>query len=233
MALHAVDSTTTLSKVADQLTDEVCSGRWQLGSRIPGELTLAAELNVSRPLVREAIRELTRLGLLEPRRGSGTFVRSNVSPAGMLTGIERAEVREIFEVQMAYDVQAAGAAAAHRDEEHLVKLRDLLARRAAAEVRPDAAEEFAREDAAFHLAVVEAAGNPLLLELYRFFVTRLREAIALTHGAGVPICGHRSHEKIVDAIADGDIERAREASRRVVEFALGTISGPELPEGTG
>ncbi|MBW0106166.1 FadR/GntR family transcriptional regulator [Pseudonocardia sp. KRD291] len=222
MALQAVGgSASTLDKVTSALAEELRSGRWPVGSRIPGELVLSEQLKVSRPLVREAIRGLSRLGMLEPRQGAGTFVLSSVSPADLLSGIGRADVREIFEVQMAYDVQAAGMAAERRTDDDLVELRRLLALRDLAEDDRGDPQRFALDDSEFHLAVVATARNPVLVELYRYFISRLRGGLFHVHAdLEIPSCGHESHRAILDAIAERNVAGAREAARRVVEKSL-------------
>jgi len=171
--------------------------------------------------VREAIRGLVKMGMLEPRRGSGTFVLSNANPEAVIGSIHSAKVREIFEIQMAYDVQAAGLAAARRTTKDLKELRRLLADRNDAETRRDDPERFARADSEFHLAVVASTGNKALWELYRYFVVRLREGLKQVHAnPAIPSCGTDSHQKIFDAIEAGDVTNAREAARQVIESSL-------------
>lgn len=220
MALKAVDGTSTLDKVTGQLYEEVRSGRWPVGSRIPGEVSLSKQLQVSRPLVREAIGGLTRLGVLEPRRGSGTFVRSSANPADLLHGIDKAELSQILEVQMAYDVEAAGLAAVRRTPEDLTALQEWLHRRDEAADGRDP-HRYALDDVEFHLAVAAAAHNPVLYELYRYFGTRLREGLYRVHtGIDTPGCGQRAHRAVFDAIRAGDASRARESAYHVVQRVL-------------
>lgn len=228
MALRPIDKTTTLAKVTEQLRAELASGRWPVGTRIPGELTLVEELEVSRPLLREAIRGLTNLGMLEARRGSGTYVRSTASPEAILSRIDAAEVREIYEVQLAYDVQAAGLAASRRTDADLENLAHLLERRNRAEDDRTDVAGFASADAEFHLAIAKAAGNPLLLELYRYFIVRLEASLRLVHAdERVPSCGYESHRTVFDAIRIGDAELARSTARAMVECAINALDSAE------
>ncbi|WP_020495017.1 FadR/GntR family transcriptional regulator [Sciscionella marina] len=236
MALDPIDKTTTLTKVTERLRAELDSGRWPIGTRIPGELVLAGELDVSRPLLREAIRGLTNLGMLEARRGSGTYVRSTASPEAILSSLDTAEVREIYEVQLAYDVQAAGLAANRRTGQDLDRLRGLLEARNRAEDDRADVEGFASADAEFHLAIVQAAGNPLLLELYRYFVVRLEASLRTVHAdTTVPTCGYESHQTVFDAIRIGDAELARASARAMVECAINALdqSGAARSGGPG
>lgn len=225
MGLKAVRSApTALDQVTAQMVEHLASGIWPVGTKLPSEAALAQGMNVSRPVVREAIRGLARLGMLEPRHGSGTYVRSSQSPITMLEHLDRAEIVEVFEVQMAYDVQAAGLAARRRTDVDLRTLRARLdARRVSEDDRTDP-RRFADDDAAFHLEVVRIARNPLLEETYRYFVGRLREGLYRVHAdVTIPACGHGPHADVFDAIADGDESAARSAACEVIRSAIESI----------
>ncbi|RFU37587.1 FadR family transcriptional regulator [Actinomadura logoneensis] len=220
MALNPVPTGSTVDAVLDQLQSEITGGGWQVGERLPGEHRLADELGVSRPAVREAIRALTHIGVLEVRRGDGTYVRSRVDPRPMLTGVARSTLIDVFEVQLAYDVQAARLAARRRTADDLARLEDLLAARgAAADER-----EFGEADARFHLGVVEAGKNPLLVEAYRYFAGRLGEAIAaLRADVAVAEAPQEAHRAVLDAVAARDPEAAERAARTIIEPTLATL----------
>ncbi|NLU82687.1 FadR/GntR family transcriptional regulator [Rhodococcus sp. HNM0569] len=225
MALKAVQVTpTTLDQVTAQMIEQLNSGEWTVGSKLPSEAALSQEMNVSRSVVREAIRGLARLGMLDPVHGSGTYVRTRHSPTAMLEGLDHAGVAEIFEVQMAYDVQAAGLAAERHTAAQLRRLRKLLAKRDASESDRSDPLQFAVDDSEFHLAIAEIAGNPLLHETYKYFVGRLRDGLYLVHSdTAIPSCGHESHAAIVDAIASRDVAAARAAAYEVVSMAIASI----------
>ncbi|WP_207944969.1 FadR/GntR family transcriptional regulator [Actinomadura rubrisoli] len=216
----------------DQLQAQVSGGSWPVGERIPAELDLAAQLGVSRPAVREAIRALSHVGVLEVRRGDGTYVRSSGDPRPLLRRVTRATARDVFEVQLAYDVQAARLAARRRTGADLARLEELLrARDEATE-----ADEFGAADARFHLGVAEATRNPVLIEAMRFFIHRLHESmrtIRLDHE--VPEAGPAAHRAVLDAIAAGDPDGAARAAAAVVQPTLAILEGlvGEAPTDTG
>ncbi|MEU5876629.1 FCD domain-containing protein [Spirillospora sp. NPDC047279] len=217
MALSPVPGGSTVEAVLDQLQAEVSTGTWPVGDRIPGELDLAAQLGVSRPAVREAIRALTHVGVLEVRRGDGTYVRSGADPRPMLRRVEHANLRDVFEVQLAYDVQAARLAARRRTDADLARLRELLAARAAA----TGAAEFGAADARFHLGVVEATGNQVMIEACRFFLRRLGEAMSTLRLDGeIPEASQELHEAVADAIEARDADAAGRAAAAIIEPAL-------------
>ncbi|MFC4913286.1 FadR/GntR family transcriptional regulator [Actinomadura gamaensis] len=230
MALNPVPTGSTVDAVLDQLQSEITGGGWKVGERLPGELHLAGELGVSRPAVREAIRALTHIGVLEVRRGDGTYVRSRVDPRPMLNGVARSTLIDVFEVQLAYDVQAARLAARRRTDADLARLEGLLAARgAAADDR-----EFGEADARFHLGVVEAGKNPLLVEAYRYFDGRLGEAMAaLRADCAVPEATQEAHGAVLAAVAARDPEAAERAARAIIEPTLAVLDslvGPDSAE---
>ncbi|WP_254716596.1 FadR/GntR family transcriptional regulator [Actinomadura sp. WMMB 499] len=222
MALSPVPGGSTVDAVLNQLQAEVSGGAWPIGGRIPAETDLAAQLGVSRPAVREAIRALSHVGVLEVRRGDGTYVRSSADPRPLLRRVSRATARDVFEVQLAYDVQAARLAARRRTDADLVRLAELL------EGRDTAVEaaEFGAADARFHLGVAEATRNPVLIEAMRFFLQRLGEAlrtVRLDHE--VPEAGTAAHRAVLDAVAARDGDAAARAAAAVVEPTLAVLDG--------
>ncbi|WP_034487174.1 FadR/GntR family transcriptional regulator [Actinomadura oligospora] len=227
MALNPVPTGSTVDAVLDQLQSEITGGGWEVGERLPGEHRLAGELGVSRPAVREAIRALTHIGVLEVRRGDGTYVRSRVDPRPMLTGVARSTLIDVFEVQLAYDVQAARLAARRRTGADLARLEGLLAARgAAADDR-----EFGEADARFHLGVVEAGKNPLLVEAYRYFTGRLGEAMAaLRADVAVAEASQEAHQAVLDAVAARDPEAAERAVRTIIEPTLAELDALVTPD---
>ncbi|MGB8256042.1 MAG: GntR family transcriptional regulator, partial [Pseudonocardiaceae bacterium] len=104
-----------------QLHDQVTSGTWPVGSRIPAETELAVQLGVGRSTVREAVRALVHVGLLESRQGAGTFVRA-LSTAGWEPLVRRAAVLEVYEVRGGLEFQAARLAATRRTEADIERI---------------------------------------------------------------------------------------------------------------
>lgn len=218
--MRAVGRRSSVDEVIGQLNEQLLSGAWRAGERIPTEQELSAELEVSRPVVREAVRALVHLGVLESRQGAGTYVISTADPVPMLRQVRLADIRDVFEVQLGYDVQAARLAALRRRDEDLAELAELLEQRDAAE-QP---EEYGRSDAEFHLAVVRAAGNPLLLEMYRYLLDRLRESLAAIRVQGVITeSGPEAHHRLLRAIERAEPDAAAGAARAVIAPSLASL----------
>ncbi|MEU2082222.1 FadR/GntR family transcriptional regulator [Streptomyces albus] len=224
--MRAVGRRSSVEGAIASLNEALAQGEWQPGDKLPGEHRMAEELGVSRTVVREAIRALVHLGTLETRHGSGTYVVSTADPAPLLRRLGMADVREIFEMQLGFDVHAARLAAERRTEDDLARLRKLLhARNHATE-----AVLFAGADADFHLAVVEAAGNEVLLECYRFFVGRLRDSLeALRRQDVVVESGSKPHEDLVEALERGDAAAAAAAAEAAIRPGLDALTRLEGP----
>ncbi|MGP4017888.1 FadR/GntR family transcriptional regulator [Saccharopolyspora sp. 5N708] len=220
--MRVVGRRSSVDEVIAAINEQLVSGAWVPGQRIPTEQELVTGLGVSRAVVREAVRALVHLGRLESRQGAGTFVVSTADPTPMLRQLRLAEVHDVFEVQLAYDVQAARLAALRRDDADIRRLRALLARRD----RAGSPGEFAAADVEFHSAIVLAARNPLLLEMYRYLLERLRESLeTLRADAELTECDPLAHQVLLKAIVDGDADAAAMAVHAVIEPSLKSLRG--------
>jgi GntR family transcriptional regulator, transcriptional repressor for pyruvate dehydrogenase complex len=199
---------------AGQLRDQVLSGQWAVGSKLPGEAELARRLGVGRSTIREAIRALAHAGLLETRQGSGTFVRSVTPNDGWEAVLRRAAILEVFEVRQALEVQAARLAAARRTPADIERVNSRLAERERIRaVTRDAA--CINADLAFHQAVIAAAHNPLLAQMYASMSAVLRQALAgvVADQPLDEIGSAAAHARLAVAIAAGDAAAAEQATR--------------------
>lgn len=200
-------------EVTGKLRAAISSGLWPIDGRIPSEQVLMQELGVSRGTLREAIKSLAHAGMLDVRRGDGTFVRATSEIAGATQKlIGRHGAQHVVEVRMGLDTQAARLAAIHSSAEQVAHLRALLSARRDAWDR-QALDEWVARDWEFHLAVAHASANPLLAELYASLGDALRSTlIPDTTGLGTN-CPHAGHEDLLAAIEASDPEAAAETVR--------------------
>ncbi|MER7168208.1 FCD domain-containing protein [Micromonospora sp. NPDC000207] len=194
------------------LRDRILQGQWPVGGRIPTEPQLVSALGVGRNTVREAVRALVHAGVLECRQGSGTYVVSTDELAPVVARrIDEDRIDEVVEVRRAFEVEAARLAALRRTAEDLAALDAALADREAA-WHGGRVAEFVEADAALHTAVVTAAHNGMLAELYASVGAALRRTIARTTGEELTPDRHVDHHRLVEAIRAGDpVRAAREA----------------------
>ncbi|MCI3245510.1 FadR/GntR family transcriptional regulator [Streptomyces spinosisporus] len=220
MPLGALRPSPLVEQATEQLRAQITGGHWPVGTRLPGETTLAKELGVGRSTVREALRALAGAGLVQPRQGAGVFVIATEPAEDWPTRLRRAAVTDVYEVRMAVEVHAARLAARRRTPEDIAAIELALEGRRTASSGDDAA--FVDADIAFHAAVVAAAHNPVLTDLFTEFTPVLRtglvELLALTGlRTRDPNTADAAHEALVRAVADGDAEGAAEVLQAELE----------------
>ncbi|WP_030238276.1 FadR/GntR family transcriptional regulator [Streptomyces sp. NRRL S-350] len=198
-------------QAAALIEEQIRAGHWPVGGKLPGEVALAKELGVGRSTVREALRTLAAAGMVRSRQGSGVFVTADRPADDWPARLRRAELAHVYEVRTMVEVQAARLAAARRTAADLTTLDAALADRLAAGGADDAA--FVDADIALHTALVAAAHNPVLNDLFAQFAPVLREQLVDLVGLfGIrtddPNQGYDSHAALVRAVREGDPEAA-------------------------
>ncbi|GGT10641.1 FadR/GntR family transcriptional regulator [Streptomyces griseoviridis] len=200
-------------QVIAALRQQITSGEWPVGSRIPTEPELVDQLGVARNTVREAVRALAHNGLLDIRQGSGTYVVATSELAGVMQRrFADTDPRHIAELRSTLESAAARLAAERRTERDLKHLEALLARRDEAWESGDA-EAFVTADATFHLAVVAASHNEVMTAMFADLGEVMLDWLREDVGAELTPETHLDHTRLMDAIRAGDAATAaREAA---------------------
>ncbi|WP_261567878.1 FadR/GntR family transcriptional regulator [Frankia gtarii] len=230
MPLGVLRPTPLVEQATHRLRAQIAGGEWPVGTRLPGETTLAATLGVGRSTVREALRALAGAGLVQSRQGAGVFVIAAESPQDWRDTLRRAAVGDVYEVRMLVEVQAVRLAASRRTDADVAALRAALAGRRTAAAGGDDVD-FVDADVALHVAVVAAAHNPVLDGLFAEFVPVLRRGLVelvdlLGLRAADPNHGDAAHAALVDAVAAGDGERAGDILRAELDETLTRLRAP-------
>lgn len=227
-------------KIADRLEEMIAEGSLNPGQRLPAERQLSEQLSVSRPSLREAIQKLASRGLLETRRGGGTYVLTNVEPGYVEPLVElfrkQPESRyDVLEVRHALEGNAAYYAALRATDADLENIQKKFERMIKCHGDPDPMNE-ARADAEFHLAIVEASHNLVLVHMMRSLFTLLQNSVS--HNLDKLYTIHRvfdplseQHRELMEAVLAGDPERAKKAAGdhlTFVEDSLQKIDRDEL-----
>jgi len=190
-------------------------------ARLPGERELAQTLGATRSSVREALGVLEALRVIERRPQSGIYVRSAVTEPSLETFVlqealdvrsSTAEYEQAQEARIIHEVEAVRLAARRRTPADLAAMRAII-ERARKNLRNE--RNLADDDEAFHLALVGAAKNPILLRITNslYLMTRsVRHAYFQTSGSGAQSI--REHAKILDAIEERDPGRAAKLLKR-------------------
>jgi GntR family transcriptional repressor for pyruvate dehydrogenase complex len=196
------------------LRDYIENGNYTSGMVLPPERVLAEKFGVGRPAIRESIKALTILDVLESRRGDGTYLKSIDGlrtgwPARVELGRNDVSLLDLLEVRKMLEPKAAKLAAVRATEPQLRHIEEECAK---IQQAGEDWEVIAEHDLLLHTAIIEAAGNSILIELNSALTRILHRSRAIT-GANAPDCKHMiaSHSKIVDAILKGEGDEAEEA----------------------
>jgi len=205
----------------------IAQGELKPGERLPAERALASRLQVSRPSLREAIQKLNSKGLLDTRRGGGTYVREGIEASFVdpLLALlkELPETRfDVLEIRHALEGTAAYYAALRStdgDKENIQqKFETMIARHGIGDPMDEA-----RADAEFHLSIVEASHNLVLLHVMRGLFTLLINSIShnLDKLYTLPRVFQplsNQHRRLMEAVLEGDPEKARQAAQTHLVF---------------
>ena len=209
-----------IDQVAGRFHDEITSGRWPVGDRIPVEADLAEAFGAGRNTVREALQSLVRAGLLSRQQGRGTFVISSSElPGSLARELSGGSRHHYLELRLALDSTAASLAALRRTDADVERLRGLRDERRATWATGDV-DVRAGADLALHRQIVAATHNPLYVQLYSS-MTDVFAAHMRDDEAGDEDAAHRHHHDLVEAIAAGDSDRASALVREIFQPFMG------------
>jgi DNA-binding FadR family transcriptional regulator len=204
-----------VDQALEQLRLRINQGIWAVGQKLPTEPELSAELGISRNTVREAMRVLAFSGLIEIRQGDGSYLRAVTDPLDTLKALSQCSQEQARETRHILEVEAIGLAALRRTEEDLVALREALGV-SGSHYHGDL-DTYIACDLVFHRLLVDAAHNPTLSELYRYFSSVV--GAQLRHCLN--IIPRRQevfdlHIELLDAVEQRDPERAKALSRQLI-----------------
>lgn len=189
----------------------VGEGRFAPGEKLPSEVAWSRELGVSRTTLREAVRTLAARGVVEVRRGRGTFVSERVGELeeGLdLEALERLRVRlgELFELRAIFEPQIARLACRRATEEELA---DILAKGEEVEGCIRTGRDRTQADWAFHAAIVRAAHNEFMVRLMPIISQAVEAAVAAGgHGGTLAQDTQRDHALLMEFLRRRDGEGA-------------------------
>ena len=214
--LEPVKRSRIYEHIVDQIHALIREGRWAPGDQIPPERELAERFRVSRTSVREALRALESVGLIEIRPGEGTFVReisvdALVEPLALVLLSQRAMIEELFEARRLLEPAIAGLAARRASKDEIQEMERTLEAQAREIKRGHTG---LAQDAAFHHAIGTAAHNRAITRIVHAVMDLLaqsREESLSTPGR--PTRSHEDHRRILAAIRAGDAAAAERAMR--------------------
>lgn len=215
MAFEPVTVIRSSEQVARQIERQICEGGFILGQKLPTERELCEQFAVSRSVIREAVKTLAALGLVESRQGSGIFVQRNSMPViaralTLLVTPKEQPVQALYDLREPLEARTAYNAACHRTPDQLAAIEAALADN----LSSDSDEALNQSNHRLHLAICEAAGNPyftLLIDTIMRLHREVATAVMRPNTVDTLQAYQASHRSIVAAITDGDPEAAAEA----------------------
>lgn len=214
--------------ITRQIESLILKGVLRPGERLPSERDLAAKLNVSRPSLREALNDLETRGLIETRAGAGVFVAQVLGSAFAppLVALFATHTEALFDyLSFRRDLEglAAERAALNASSADLQVIQDIFNRMESAHTKRSATEE-AGLDAEFHMAIVEAAHNVVMMHMMRSMFEMLQAGVFYNRQL---LFGKRTtRDEFLDqhrAILNGILARDPVAARKAVEAHLSYI----------
>lgn len=206
---------------------QLITGNYHVGDRLPSIAEMARRFEVGPPTLREALKKLEALGVVDIRHGSGVYVGKAsdtlLMPNPIYTGaVSKKLLVDLIEARIPIEVQSAALAATHATDAHLDEMRQLLA--SAAESLSDD-ERLSATNMEFHHAIAQASGNTVLaqlLEVLRSLFQKEQQMILDIYGSRQK--DHREHEGILEALRRRDeslvVERMRAHLEGVREVLL-------------
>jgi len=213
----------------EQIAEAVRAGDLKMGDRLPSERTLAQQMGISRPTVREAIKALADAGVLSARSGGGTVVRSDVIPVQLVanqTELKFTEVAGVLEARRLLEPRVAQLAALRLDDEDVARLQEIIDLQ---RERADDPTQYGVLELRFHLAIARATKNPTVVDLMRSLLGRLdvaREMAMRTLDVMDPAI--EVHERTFKSICAGDpddIEAAMDEHLGYLEAKWEEVTG--------
>ena len=216
---EAVRRPKVYEEVAKQL-ERLILEKLKAGDKLPSERELAEMLQVSRSSIRDAIRGLELMGLVEPRQGAGTIIRerspeSPINPFSAALKRRRELVGELLDFRKMLEPPLASRAATHASSDEIAEMEEILQRQ---EEKLALGEPAIAEDSEFHYSIALASGNSVVLKVIDILMDLLREtrerSLQVPDRQEKSLAGHR---RILSAIKRRDADAAKSAMRRHIE----------------
>ncbi len=232
VTFEPVERITVSEEIAKKVLDLINAGDLKPGDKLPSERELMDQLRVSRSSIREALRSLSMMGLLETRPGDGTYVSQHL--VGFLAGqlewsqlLNKRDIVELIEVREPLEIQAAGLAALRATPAYIARLREtmIIYRNTDAP-----AERRLEADLLFHETLAAMAGNRTLIYLLRIIRETLFECVQEQRvGFSTRTSAGDDHQRILEALQAGDEIMARAAMAQHLRSHRPIQLGSETP----
>ena len=220
-----IKSTKVYEQVIEQVKNMIIDGTLKKGDKLPSERELAEHLQVSRTSIREALRALQVIGLVECRQGEGNFIKQSFEnnlfePLSIMFMLQKSDTSEIIELRKIIEIETASIAAKKVNEEELNNMKFLI------DVLKDSEneEERVKADKKFHYTIAHASKNFLIVSILNavsslidsFIKDARRKILADKENVDVLV---KQHKDIYMALKEKDPVKASQAMEKHLDFA--------------
>lgn len=196
-------------EVAEQLQQQICSGKYAIGQQLHTEPELMARFGVGRSTIREAVRLLVNAGLVRVQQGLGTFIISQ-QPMGepLAHRFHRAHFQDLNEVRLLLEVKIAEKAALHRTKDDIIQMKALLKKRGE-HAKAQNVDDCMQADIDFHTSIAVASQNEIMVDLYKTIATHLKQSFRERYADTKPFLESQDlHKSLLQSIIDKDPAQA-------------------------
>ena len=218
-----IKNTKVYEQVIEQIEGMITNGVLKKGDRLPSERELVEQLGVSRASIREALRSLEIIGLIESKQGEGNFIRENLDntlfePLSIMFMLNDCKVEEIFELRKVIEIETAALAARKITDEEINELQMLVDNMKTSEDE----DERVKDDAKFHYTIAKASRNFLILSILNTvsslmdsFIKDARKNIINNQ---LKDSIDNEHEEILNALKSHNPNKASESMRKHMDL---------------
>lgn len=210
--------------VYDYIIESIQSGKWQPGEKITTENDLCDLLGVSRAAVRAALDRLSALGVLEKRKGSGTFVREIdlgqlIGDIAPLLALQPLDLLDILNFRLSFEPGNIREFMRHSDETRIMALQAAFDRM----IHPTTTDDFYRADLEFHREIARGTQNPVTIAISDMLTGVMEQSFGAMYARIGPAIGLKYHQNIMEAIRNQDTDLAMLLMRRHIEENINRI----------
>ena len=210
--------------IGDSIADLILAGKLRPGDKLPTEAAFTQKYGVGRNSYREAIKMLSSIGIVEIRRGEGTFITKSLNPAAVISplvlqlALMQDPSSQIVELRLLLEIGATELVLdklREGDLEKLMRANERLLEESRISAHDQ--DELLRRDLQFHEVLIDLTGNQLLKSLYmavsKLFAASVRQSVNQS-----PRIAYDNHSMIIEALRSGDVERVRRATKQSFDF---------------
>lgn len=204
-------------EVVTKLQQQIASGKFKTGEKLPSEPLMMKQFGVGRSSIREAIRVLSNKGLVRVQQGLGTFVDvQNGTLVPWYDRLRSSTAKDLNEVRQLLELKIAEKAAINRTQKDITLLTRLLKKRLDA-AKNNLADECIDADIQFHIAIADAAKNDILADLYKNIAVQIKKSFRQAYtDTELFVIKHSIHEDLLQSIIDKDPKKAWKCVMNIV-----------------